>query len=113
MEEPFGAPTNGLHGADPGELRNSFGYIQNRSIESMIQSDRIQPRQIGTGTLRGQQAMGDTGVMLDNQNHMLAGRKDKVTNVIVGYAPDDGRPGIWVTREGTSAMTLLGGVEGA
>jgi len=34
---------------------------------------------------------------------------DGIRRVLVGFAPDDGRPGIWVSKPGMDVITLLGG----
>lgn len=34
---------------------------------------------------------------------------DGVDRIFIGLAPDDGRPGIWISKEGESVITLLGG----
>lgn len=32
-----------------------------------------------------------------------------VPRILIGQAPDDGRPGIWISVEGQNVLTLLGG----
>ena len=34
---------------------------------------------------------------------------DGVARILIGQAPDDGRMGIWISKEGQDVLTLLGG----
>lgn len=52
--------------------------------------------------VQGAQQVGDTRVVgtvyYDNNN---------VDRIFIGLAPDDGRPGIWISKEGQSVISLL------
>jgi hypothetical protein len=52
--------------------------------------------------VQGVQKVGDTSVVgtvyYDN---------DDVDRIFIGLAPDDGRPGIWISEEGQSVISLL------
>lgn len=54
-DSPFGAPVGKMDVPGKVELKNEFSTIPSRNVEDMLQSDRIQPRQMGTGVLRGTQ----------------------------------------------------------
>lgn len=58
--EPFGAPVGKM--ADPADagLTNDFTNITPRSVEEMLQSTRVQPRDVGTGVMRGTQRIVNT-----------------------------------------------------
>lgn len=60
MNDPFGAPTGKLTDLSGAELKNEFASIPTRSVDDMVQSDRIQPRQVGTGVMRGTQRIVNT-----------------------------------------------------
>ena len=55
MDEPFGAPLGKMVDLSGVELKNDFTSIQSQNVEDMLQSSRIQPRQVGTGVMRGTQ----------------------------------------------------------
>jgi hypothetical protein len=54
-DQPFGAPVGKLDDPSSHELKNEFTTIPSQSLESMFQSSRVQPHQIGTGVMRGTQ----------------------------------------------------------
>lgn len=53
--DAFGAPINQLPDNSSRGLTNSFSDIPSQNVDDMLQSTRVQPRQIGTGTMRGTQ----------------------------------------------------------
>jgi YD repeat-containing protein len=59
-DQPFGAPIGNLNESSSNELKNELTNIQSQSVESMLQSSRIQPRQVGTGVMRGTQRIVNT-----------------------------------------------------
>lgn len=60
MDQPFGAPIGPMGGMPTTDLSDGFATINSVSIEDMAQSDRIQPRQMGTGGMRGTQRIMNT-----------------------------------------------------
>lgn len=55
MDDAFGAPVGSISNPSPSSLKNSFAQVTSRSLEDMAQSDRILPRQVGSGVMRGTQ----------------------------------------------------------
>lgn len=54
-DQPFGAPVGKLDQPLAIELKNELSNIPSQSVEDMLRSERIQPRQMGTGVMRGTQ----------------------------------------------------------
>lgn len=75
MDEPFGAPVGRIGDPLPEGLTNAFATIADRSVADMARSDRVIPRQVGTGVMRGTQRIQNTdgsyitiGVIPDTDN---------------------------------------------
>lgn len=49
------------------------------------------------------------GKYANNRYGLLISDDNGVRRVLVGQAPDDGRPGSWISKEGQDVITLLGG----
>lgn len=60
MDDFFGAPTGKLENPMPEGLTNGFATIPDRSIDDMVQSDRVLPRQMTSGVMRGTQRITNT-----------------------------------------------------
>lgn len=59
-DDPFGAPVGKLTDPTGVELKNDFTNIPGQNIDDMLQSTRVQPRQMGTGVMRGTQMIVNT-----------------------------------------------------
>lgn len=59
-DDPFGAPIGKLTDPASTGLKNEFIDIPSQNIDDMLQSTRIQPRQMGTGVMRGTQRIVNT-----------------------------------------------------
>lgn len=59
-DDPFGAPIGKMVDSSGVELKNNFTDISSQDVEDMLQSTRVQPRQVGTGVMRGTQRIVDT-----------------------------------------------------
>ncbi|MEO5499470.1 MAG: hypothetical protein ABIR46_03150 [Candidatus Saccharimonadales bacterium] len=105
MDEYFGAPTGKLGNPLPDGLSNTFSTISDRSIQDMARSDRVIPRQMQTGTLRGQQAVGSQELLIDSENARIGvGKIDNLENT---YAVTITENGI-VLNDGTNDRVLIG-----
>jgi hypothetical protein len=60
MDDAFGAPTGKLTDPTAGKFKNEFSTIPSQNVDDMLRSDRIQPRQMGTGVMRGTQRISNT-----------------------------------------------------
>jgi len=60
MDEPFGAGVGSLSDPSVENLKNDFATIPDSSISDMTRSDRVNPRQIASGVLRGTQRIVNT-----------------------------------------------------
>lgn len=50
-----------------------------------------------------------TGRYMENRYGTVYYDENGIPNILIGQAPDDGRPGIWAAPVGTNVLTLLGG----
>ena len=60
MNAPFGSPVGSLSDPDASGLKNDFTNIDDRSVSDMAQSDRVIPRQLTSGVMRGTQRVVNT-----------------------------------------------------
>lgn len=49
------------------------------------------------------------GRYMDNRYGQVYYDANGVPRILIGQAPDDGRPGIWISQDGQNVLTLLGG----
>lgn len=83
--------------------KSDMSAILNQNFQAL--SDSFNPLQISDGnstriTLGKYQA---------SQYGLLGTDTDGVRRILIGQSPDDGRSGIWVSKEGEDVITLLGG----
>lgn len=129
---PFGASSS-ITDNTPSDLRNDFNTIPNNDIDNIIDSNRVEPRQVGTGVTRGTWRMNNTdgsyitiGLIpnTDNEFGIAYFKSDNtriftidatgflfsdstVRRIKIGAAPDDGRIGIWTSKPNEDVITLL------
>lgn len=60
MDEFFGAPTGKIDDFALVDLKNEFDTFSTRSVQDMAQSNRVIPRQVTSGVLRGTQRIVNT-----------------------------------------------------
>lgn len=89
-----------LHPSLPRDLMTSYINENFRKL-----SDGFNPLQISDGNTNrliiGRYTQGQYGIVgLD---------EDGVRRILIGQAPDDGRTGIWVSKDGVDVITELGG----
>lgn len=94
-------------GSDPAEMINTVvrqlnewaREISNEKIATVQKGEDGQVRIVqGTQQINGVSVVGT--VYYDNDN---------LDRIFIGLAPDDGRPGIWISRDGESVIGLLAG----
>jgi hypothetical protein len=68
-------------------------------------SDSFNPLQMSDGTYE-RVTIGKYGV---SQYGIVGTDTDGNRRILIGQAPDDGRSGIWVSKEGVDVVTELGG----
>lgn len=49
------------------------------------------------------------GRYADDRYGLLISDDNGVPRILIGQAPDDGRPGSWISKEGQNVLTILGG----
>lgn len=59
-DDPFGAPVGKMGDPTGVELKNDFSNISSQNVNDMVRTTRIQPRQMGTGVMRGTQRIVNT-----------------------------------------------------
>lgn len=93
MSDFFGSPAGKLGEPTENELTNKFANISDRSVEDMAESDRMIPRQMQSGVLRGTQRINN----IDG------------SYITLGEIPNsNGEFGIaFFNAEGTQLMTIL------
>jgi hypothetical protein len=69
-------------------------------------SDRLMPRQVGTGVARGQQQMGTTSVITNNSAGRIEVNISNVPQIFLGALPD-GTYGLVVSKTGIDVNTLF------
>lgn len=77
------------------QLNKNFAKLDNESVVKVFK--------------RGQTTAVIQGRYADNRYGTIYSDEDGVRRILIGQAPDDGRPGIWISREGEDVITLLGG----
>lgn len=73
--DPFGGNSS-LYEDTASDLKNDFNTIPNNDIESIIDSNRVIPRQIGTGDNRGEMTIKGLIRVIDT---------DGTIRLIIGY----------------------------
>lgn len=107
-----------------GKITSSSYTVRSRPITGTTQ-DRLFPRQVGVGTMRGTQALGGDKILIDSSNERIAvGKLDNLEDYAVkltrdGLSITDGatvfmsitKDGI-VMNDGTTDRVLIGKDEG-
>jgi hypothetical protein len=101
MDDFFGAPTSKIDDPLLVDLKNEFDTFSTRSVQDMAQSNRVIPRQVTTGVLRGTQRIVNTdgsfitlGVLPDGNGEFgigyydAAGTRQKVETSETRYLYD-------------------------
>jgi len=96
-----------LSGSTPEEMIQSLVKQLNEWARE-ISNEKLTITQRGDdGNVRivqGAQQVGDTRVV-----GTIYYDTDNVDRIFIGLAPDDNRPGIWISKEGESVIALLNG----
>lgn len=94
-----------------GKLSSSSYVVQNRPISDSVQ-DRVLPRQVSTGLMRGTQLVGTTGTMIDAANNRIVLTNNDGSTVGIGTIPDSltNEFGFFATdADGTLVMKIVNG----
>lgn len=75
-----------VSGNSSGDVAKSNYTVQSRSIGDLTQ-DRVLPRQVSTGILRGTQGVGTEGVNIDASNNRITISTDAAGSVGMGIIP--------------------------
>lgn len=135
MTDYFGAPSGKLNDPSAAALSNEFSNIGDRSVEDMAETDRVIPRQVSTGVMRGTQRISNTdgsymtlGVIpettelgmafynADNTlNRRITGDNDYFydtegnISILIGYPPSMTEPIVAIMKEGFDALESISG----
>lgn len=85
--------------------------VESRPIGDLVQ-DRVLPRQVSTGIMRGTQLVGTTGAMIDAANNRIVLTNDDGSTVGIGSIPGSttNEFGFFATDEdGTLVMKIVNG----
>lgn len=85
--------------------------VKSRPINDLVQ-DRVLPRQVGTGAMRGTQLVGNTGTMIDSANNRIVLTNSDGATVGIGTIPGSTTSefGFFATDEdGTLVMKVVNG----
>jgi hypothetical protein len=85
-----------------GKIISSSYIVDSKPISDMVQ-DRVLPRQVSTGTMRGTQALGGDKVLIDSSNERVA--VGKLAN-LDDYAVKLTREGLVITDGTTVFMSI-------
>jgi len=69
-------------------------------------SDRLMPRQVGTGVSRGQQLMGNNSVIQNNSDGRIEVNVSNVPQIFLGTLPD-GTYGLVISKPGVNINTVF------
>lgn len=85
--------------------------VKSRPINDLVQ-DRVLPRQVGTGAMRGTQLVGNTGTMIDSANNRIVLTNSDGATVGIGTIPGSTTSefGFFATNEdGDLIMKIVNG----
>lgn len=91
-------------------IRSNY-TVKSRPIGGLVQ-DRVLPRQVGTGLMRGTQLVGNTGTMIDAANNRIVLTNTDGSTVGIGTIPGSltNEFGFFATDEdGTLVMKVVNG----
>jgi len=77
------------------QINQNFAQLDNESVVKIFKNGD------DNAIIFGRYADGRYGLLISDD----AG----VPRILIGQAPDDGRPGSWISKEGENVLTLLGG----
>lgn len=77
---------------EAGKAKNSFQEIRDIPLDEALSANvggsgnyRVLPRQIGTGTMQGQQNIGGQGVKIDSNNRRIIVNDGTNDRILIGY----------------------------